>query len=88
MRTFAPLERVATSRVAGLGRRRPQFLDLAGDGQLDLVELDGPTPGLLRARRRRAAGQPFRAFASLPQLDMDDPNLRFVDLDGDGHADV
>ena len=32
--------------------------------------------------------EPFKAFASLPNLRWDEPNLRFVDLNGDGHADV
>ena len=30
----------------------------------------------------------FTTFGSLPNLDWQDPNLRFVDLTGDGHADV
>jgi hypothetical protein len=32
--------------------------------------------------------EPFRPFRQLPNLAWNDPNLRFVDLDGDGHADV
>jgi len=32
--------------------------------------------------------QPFRPFTSRLNRDMRDPNLKFVDLDGDGHADV
>jgi len=32
--------------------------------------------------------QPFRPFTSHLNRDMRDPNLKFVDLDGDGHADV
>ena len=50
--------------------------------------LDGPTPGLLRAHRRRRLGAlpPLPSAASTSRWD--DPNLRFVDLDGDGHADV
>jgi hypothetical protein len=30
----------------------------------------------------------FTAFTSVPVLDWSDPNLRFVDLTGDGHADI
>jgi hypothetical protein len=30
----------------------------------------------------------FTAYKSLPRISLRDPNLRFVDLDGDGHADV
>ena len=32
--------------------------------------------------------QPFRPFTSRLNRDTGDPNLKFVDLDGDGHADV
>ena len=33
-------------------------------------------------------GNPFRAFRSIPNLAWNDPNLKFIDLTGDGHADV
>ncbi|MDH4244362.1 MAG: FG-GAP-like repeat-containing protein, partial [Nitrospira sp.] len=64
-----------------------QFMDLAGDGQPDLVTLDGPTPGLYE--HDKAEGwEPFRPFTARLNHDPRDPNLKFVDLDGDGHADV
>src|SRR5262249_10234743 len=31
---------------------------------------------------------PFTPFRALPRVDWGDPNLRFVDLDGDGRADL
>ena len=52
-----------------------------------VVVMDGPTPGLYE--HDEAEGwQPFRPFTSRLNRDMRDPNLKFVDLDGDGHADV
>ena len=33
-------------------------------------------------------GRRFAPFESLPTIDWADPNLRFVDLTGDGHADI
>jgi hypothetical protein len=62
-------------------------MDLAGDGQPDLVVLDGPTPGLYEPDDAEN-WQPFRPFTSRLNRDTHDPNLKFVDLDGDGHADV
>jgi RHS repeat-associated protein len=76
---------VPVPSLVGAGRTH-QLLDLAGDGQLDLVDFGGPTPGFFAHRERDWA--PFVAFATLPAVDWDDTNLRFVDLDGDGHADV
>jgi hypothetical protein len=83
---FAPLELVATKPNLALAGGA-QFMDLAGDGQPDLVVLDDPVPGLYE--HDGAEGwQPFRPFTARLNRDMRDPNLKFVDLDGDGHADV
>jgi RHS repeat-associated protein len=85
---LGPLEAVAaTPSLAGLGGGRQQLLDLAGDGQLDLVELAGPTPGFFERTQDRG-WESFRTFQELPNVAWDEPNLRFVDLNGDGHADV
>jgi RHS repeat-associated protein len=83
---FGPTRCVA-QQPSLAGKARQQWLDLAGDGQLDLVCLDGPTPGFSeRSDDEGWAG--FKPFDSLPRLDWADGNLRFVDLTGDGHADV
>lgn len=83
---FAPLELVDVKPNLNLAAGA-QFMDLAGDGQPDLVMLGGPMPGLYE--HDDAEGwQPFRPFTSHLNRDMHDPNLKFVDLDGDGHADV
>jgi RHS repeat-associated protein len=84
---FAPPRLLATQpATAGRGARQ-ELLDLAGDGHLDVAELGGPMPGCYR--RTEAGGwQPFRPFLSCPNISWDDPDLRMVDLDGDGLADV
>lgn len=65
---------------------RTQLLDLAGDGKVDVVTLEGPTPGFYE--RSDAGWDSFVPFQSLPTLDWSDPGVRFVDLSGDGLADV
>ena len=85
---FGPMEMVATKpSLALLSGGRQQLLDLAGDGQLDVVMLDSTTPGFYE-RNHDQGWENFTSFRSLPNLFWKDPNLKFVDLTGDGHADV
>jgi len=83
---FAPVELVPIRPNITLAGGA-QFMDLAGDGQPDLVMLGDTVPGLFE--HDDAEGwEPFRPFTSCLNRDMRDPNLRLVDLDGDGHTDV
>lgn len=82
---FGPMETVWTRPSASLGEAR--FMDLAGTGQPDLVLMDAATAGFF-AHDEAEGWEAFRPFASGLHRDMRDPNLRFIDLDGDGHADV
>jgi len=84
---FAPQRRLATQPALPAPGYRQELLDLAGDGHLDLVELGGPMPGVYERTRGRD-WQTFRPFRSHPDIAWDDPDLRMVDLDGDGLADV
>jgi RHS repeat-associated protein len=86
---FAPGRILATQpALADLsGHGRQQLLDLAGDGHLDLAELGAPLAGFYERTRDRD-WWPFRPFGSQPNIAWDDPELRMVDLDGDGLADV
>lgn len=89
---FGPAETIAT-RPAGLDLASGgQLVDIAGDGGLYLVRLSTEPAGF---HERSSAGAdapgdwgPFVAFESRPRIDWQDPNLRFLDLDGDGRADV
>jgi len=83
---FAPLELVSLKPAMALAGNA-QFLDLAGDGHPDVVQFAGPTPGFYE-RTTDEQWDPFVPFISLPNVDWSDPNLKFIDLDGDGHADI
>lgn len=85
---FGPVELVATKpSVAHLGGGQQQFMDLAGDGTQYLVEFSRPLPGYYQ---RTADGQwdNFIPFEANPNIDWNDPNLKFIDVNGDGHPDL
>ncbi|HEV2375326.1 MAG TPA: SpvB/TcaC N-terminal domain-containing protein [Streptosporangiaceae bacterium] len=84
---FAPERVLPTQPAMAGGGSRQRLLDLAGDGHLDLAELGGTVPGFYERSSERG-WHPFRPFRSRPNISWDDPDLRLVDLDGDGLADV
>lgn len=64
------------------------FLDVEGDGLVDLVHLDDPVPGF---DGRNEAGEWIarRPFPQFPTgIDWQSPELRLIDLTGDGRADI
>lgn len=85
---FGPSRVVAQQpAMSALETGRQQLMDLAGDGTIDLVDFSGPTPGF-HERTADTGWKKHIPFASLPHIDWNDPNLRFIDLTGDGHADA
>ncbi|KAI9776501.1 MAG: hypothetical protein M1839_009535 [Geoglossum umbratile] len=90
---FGPLERVGSRPSL---HQSPNFLDLDGNGRLQLAITDGPTPGFYRSTSNPATTtlsteglwEPFQPFGSWPVIDLNDPNLRYIDLTGDGKADM
>jgi RHS repeat-associated protein len=83
---FGPLREIVHAPGHGDAVRR-QFLTLDGDGMVDVVALSGFEPGYY-ARTSERDFAPFKRFDVLPQLDWSDPNVKFIDVTGDGLADV
>ncbi|KAF7549246.1 hypothetical protein G7Z17_g6523 [Cylindrodendrum hubeiense] len=73
---------------------RPQFVDLKSDGTLDVADMTGPVKGFYSASQTAPGVAPgqwddFRPFESWPtEIDINNPDLRFIDLTGDGLADI
>jgi RHS repeat-associated protein len=82
---LGPVQVIRERPSRGLGRA--QLLDLGGDGKLDLVTMKPPLAGY-QERTDQGSWGPFRPFETVPEVDSADPNVRMLDLDGDGHADV
>lgn len=72
---------------AELGSGLQQLTDLGSDGNLDLLQYTPPLSGYFE-RTQEGGWAPFVALRSLPNINWNDPNLRFLDLDGDGLPDV
>lgn len=85
---FGPIQQVAFSpSIADLKSGKQLLLDMAGDGQLDIVQLDDPVAGFYE-RTQDESWNEFVPFKYLPRISWNSPNIRFVDLTGDGLADV
>lgn len=84
---FAPLELVAARPEDAHIRSGQQFMDIAGAGTKALIDFNGPSPGF-EERTTDGGWEPYRCFTTLPDVAWDDPNLKFIDLNGDGAADV
>jgi RHS repeat-associated protein len=85
---FGATELVSRKPSAGSLGAGQQLLDIAGDGNLDLVQLEVGEAGFYERTAGGGGWEPYRPFRSLPNLEWDDPNLKFVDVTGDGVADI
>src|SRR5206468_675222 len=84
---FAPPELVATAPSPGRLQPGTQLLDVANEGRKSFVQLGGPVAGYVQ-RSATSDWDPFVPFASMPNIAWNDPNLRMIDLNGDGLAEV
>ncbi len=85
---FAAAKLVATKpSPSNLSSGQQQLMDLAGNGQKYLVQYTVPLTGFYEHQEDGSWGS-FTPFSQMPNLDWNDPNLKFIDLDGDGYSDI
>ncbi|MFS8067669.1 MAG: SpvB/TcaC N-terminal domain-containing protein, partial [Byssovorax sp.] len=84
---LAPARRLLTKPAMTQLGAGQQLTDLDGDGLKELTVFTPPVAGY-HDRTEEGGWAPFRPFASQPNIDWNDPNLRFIDLTGDGHDDL
>jgi RHS repeat-associated protein len=84
---FGPMEVLATKPAGTAASSRLSLMDLHGDGALAAVDFSPPLPGF-HARTPDGGWAPFTPFTAVAAVELADPNVRRVDLDGDGLADL
>jgi RHS repeat-associated protein len=83
----APQELPSQPTATALGRTGQQLVDVTGNGLPDLVDYGRGRGGFHPRGDDRRWGR-MRSFSTLPNVDWSDPRLRFIDLNGDGFADI
>jgi RHS repeat-associated protein len=73
--------------ITNLAAGGQQILDVDGDGRKELVVIGPPASGY-HERTEDDGWGPFHVFAAQALVNFQDPNLRFIDLSGDGHEDI
>ncbi|MFO0612370.1 MAG: SpvB/TcaC N-terminal domain-containing protein [Polyangiaceae bacterium] len=81
----ATLETVPTL-LMDAAERPVQLMDVAGAGTLSMVLQSGNASGF--SERTSTGWGAFTPFKSFPAVDLHHPNLRFLDLNGDGFEDI
>ncbi|PYS72739.1 MAG: toxin, partial [Acidobacteria bacterium] len=85
---FGPEERLPTHpSMSDLNSGRQEILDLQGNGRKCLVQFSQPVAGY-HERDVKDQWGPFNAFTLNPNVSWNDPNLKLIDLDGDGFSDL
>ncbi len=84
---FAPVATVASLPSNHEVGRGVRLLDISGAARLAAVSFRPEQPGFW-TRTGDDRWEPFSSFRSLPTLDFNDPHLHFIDLNGDGRADL
>ncbi len=85
---FGPSQRLPSRpALAELRSGVRQLAEIDGSGRMALVQYQAGASGF-HARRADGSWAGFRPFRKLPNLDFSDPDLRFVDLTGDGRPDL
>jgi RHS repeat-associated protein len=85
----APREMVEAPAGIALSASGVQLLDADGDGRLDLLAASDGRSGYYPVDRQGGWDRrSFVPYAAAPSFDLQDPEVRLVDMDGDGMTDA
>jgi len=86
---FTPANLIAPKpSFTGLKDGSLQLTSLTGDGRKFIVSMSRPNTGYFELTDDTQSWLPFMAFDRFPAVDLQDPNIKFIDLNGDGMPDV
>jgi RHS repeat-associated protein len=86
--TFSPAVTLSpVPSLPGVSTGNLQFQSLAADGQLCLVAESGSVQGYYRLKDDES-WEAFETFKMLPSINLRDPNIRRIDLTGNGQPDL
>ncbi|MBC7826537.1 MAG: VCBS repeat-containing protein [Chitinophagaceae bacterium] len=84
---FTPAKLVSPKPSFSGLRSTLQLIELEADGIKQIAHWQPEPKGFFELNREKE-WQGFKPFEKVPSFDFDDPNLRLIDLNGDGKADV
>jgi RHS repeat-associated protein len=86
--SFTPAQAVARKpSFSGLSRGTLQVQDLEADGRKFLTVTEPPVRGAFELAWD-GEWQPFASYKTVPNIALNDPDTKFIDLDGDGRAEI
>jgi RHS repeat-associated protein len=71
----------------GISKGNLQLQEIEADGRKFIVSTEPPLRGYFEISDDDQ-WQPFTTFANVPNVDLSDPNTKFIDLNGDGRPDL
>lgn len=85
---FSPAQVVSPKpSFTGLAKGTLQLQDLEADGRKFIVVTEPPLRGAFELSDAHE-WQPFTSFQNVPNVALNDPYTKFIDLDGDGRLDI
>ena len=84
---MTPFNKIGDKPASVGTNMRTQLTDLDSDGVPELLVQEPDMSGFYE-QDTEGKWKHFKAFQSNPNMDWSDPNLRFIDLTGDGYADI